>query len=40
VIIQECGIGRVKIRRLEDGKLAFAAPKLLKSGKVDPEDEI
>ncbi|TNV76514.1 hypothetical protein FGO68_gene5441 [Halteria grandinella] len=38
VIIQECGIGKVKIRRLEDGKLAFACPKLIKSGKVNKED--
>jgi PhzF family phenazine biosynthesis protein len=36
VIVQECGAGRVPIRRTEDG-LAFAAPPLLRSGPVDEE---
>jgi PhzF family phenazine biosynthesis protein len=34
VIVQECGIGLVRIRRT-DGQLAFAAPALLRSGPVD-----
>jgi PhzF family phenazine biosynthesis protein len=38
MIIQECGIGNVKIKRLEDGMLAFACPKMIKSGKVSEED--
>lgn len=33
-IIQECGIGLVRIRR-QDGQLAFTAPALLRSGPVD-----
>jgi PhzF family phenazine biosynthesis protein len=37
VIIQECGIGLIKIRR--DGeRLAFAAPPLLRSGPLDEAD--
>ena len=36
VIIQECGIGLVKIRR-QGLRLAFAAPPLLRSGPVQPE---
>jgi PhzF family phenazine biosynthesis protein len=35
-IMQECGIGLVPIRRSADG-LAFAAPKLIRSGPVEPE---
>jgi PhzF family phenazine biosynthesis protein len=35
-IVQECGAGLVRIRR--DGRLAFAAPPLLRSGPVDDED--
>ncbi|ARD12637.1 MULTISPECIES: PhzF family phenazine biosynthesis protein [Pseudomonas] len=35
-IIQECGIGLVRIRR-EGSGLAFTAPPLLRSGEVDPE---
>ncbi len=35
VIVQECGIGLVELRR--DNRLAFAAPPLLRSGPVDPE---
>jgi PhzF family phenazine biosynthesis protein len=34
VIVQESGIGLVRIRR-RDGKLAFAAPALLRNGPVD-----
>lgn len=37
VIVQECGVGLVKIRRTADG-LAFAAPPLLRSGPVDEVD--
>jgi PhzF family phenazine biosynthesis protein len=33
-IVQECGAGLIPLRRI-DGKLAFAAPPLLKSGKVE-----
>ncbi|ALG83917.1 PhzF family phenazine biosynthesis protein [Gordonia phthalatica] len=37
-LIQECGIGLVTIRRETDtGRLAFAAPPLLRSGPVDEE---
>ncbi|MDP3892951.1 PhzF family phenazine biosynthesis protein [Nocardioides sp.] len=35
VVVQECGIGLVEVRRTPDG-LAFAAPELLRSGPVDP----
>ncbi len=34
-IVQECGAGLVSVRR-DAGGLAFAAPKLLRSGPVDP----
>ncbi|MAJ28447.1 phenazine biosynthesis protein PhzF [bacterium TMED181] len=34
LIIQECGIGKVRIRKLDQG-LAFAAPGLLREGPVD-----
>jgi PhzF family phenazine biosynthesis protein len=38
-IIQECGIGLVKIKRdAANGRLAFAAPPLLKSGALDEAD--
>lgn len=33
-IVQECGVGRVTIRRT-GGRLAFAAPELLRAGPVD-----
>jgi PhzF family phenazine biosynthesis protein len=33
-IVQECGAGLVRVRRTDDG-LAFAAPKLIRSGPVD-----
>ena len=35
-IVQQCGVGRVRIRRTEGGRLAFAAPPLRRSA-VDPE---
>ena len=34
MVVQECGLGLVRIRRTE-GRLAFAAPDLLRSGPVD-----
>ncbi|ODU95703.1 MAG: phenazine biosynthesis protein PhzF, partial [Bordetella sp. SCN 68-11] len=34
-IVQECGVGLVRIRRAQ-GRLAFAAPPLRRSGDVDP----
>jgi PhzF family phenazine biosynthesis protein len=37
VIVQECGVGLVRIRRT-DGRLAFAAPPLIKSGPLGEED--
>lgn len=38
VVVQECGVGLVRLRRDADagGRLAFAAPPLLRSGPVDP----
>ncbi len=36
-IVQECGLGLIKIRR-DGAKLAFAAPPLLKSGSLDEAD--
>ena len=35
-VVQECGAGLVQIRR-DEGRLAFAAPPLIKSGPVDDE---
>ena len=35
-VVQECGVGLVRVRR--DGRLAFAAPPLLRSGPVDLDD--
>src|SRR5215470_11958644 len=35
-IVQECGAGLVRIRR-DGGRLAFAAPPLLRTGEVKPE---
>jgi PhzF family phenazine biosynthesis protein len=35
-VVQECGAGLVRIRR-DEGRLAFAAPPLIKSGQVDDE---
>lgn len=37
VVVQECGIGLVRVRRAQD-RLAFAAPDLLRSGPVAPDD--
>lgn len=34
-VVQECGIGLVRIRR-DGGRLAFAAPPLRRAGEVDP----
>jgi PhzF family phenazine biosynthesis protein len=34
-IVQECGVGLVEIRRNGDGRLAFAAPPLLREGPLD-----
>jgi len=39
LIVQECGVGLVKIRR-EGDRLAFAAPPLLKSGPLPEEDVV
>jgi PhzF family phenazine biosynthesis protein len=36
VITQECGAGLVPVRRGADGRLAFAAPPLLRGGPVEP----
>ena len=37
VVVQECGVGLVRVRR-DGGRLAFAAPPLLRGGPVDPDD--
>ena len=37
VVVQECEAGLVPIRRDEGGRLAFAAPPLVRSGPVDDE---
>jgi PhzF family phenazine biosynthesis protein len=36
LVVQQCGVGLVRVRQDEDG-LAFAAPPLLRSGPVEPE---
>jgi PhzF family phenazine biosynthesis protein len=36
-VVQECGVGLVKIKR-DGGRLAFAAPPLIKSGPLDEAD--
>jgi PhzF family phenazine biosynthesis protein len=36
-IVQECGAGRIRLRRIE-GKLAFAAPPLIRSGLVEESE--
>jgi len=36
-IVQECGAGLISVRRTDDG-LAFAAPRLTRSGPVDPDE--
>ena len=38
-IVQECAAGLVRIRR-DDGRLAFAAPPLIRSGPVDEADVV
>ena len=38
VVVQECGAGLVRIKRSEDGRLAFAAPPRLRSGPLSDED--
>ncbi|GAA1740881.1 PhzF family phenazine biosynthesis protein [Isoptericola hypogeus] len=38
-VVQECGVGLVTVRRgADDGRLAFTAPPLIRSGSVGPED--
>jgi PhzF family phenazine biosynthesis protein len=37
VIVQECGVGLVRIRR-DQGRLAFSAPPLRRSGPASPEE--
>lgn len=37
VVVQECGVGLVQIRRGDNGRLAFAAPRVLRSGPVEAE---
>jgi PhzF family phenazine biosynthesis protein len=37
VVVQECGVGLVRIRR-QDGRLAFAAPPLRRGGPLDEAD--
>jgi PhzF family phenazine biosynthesis protein len=37
LIVQECGVGLVRIRR-DEGRLAFAAPPLRRSGPASPEE--
>ena len=34
-IVQECGVGLVRVRRVAGGRLAFAAPPLVRSGPAD-----
>jgi PhzF family phenazine biosynthesis protein len=38
MVVQECGVGLVRIRRGADGSLAFAAPALIRSGPLDETD--
>jgi PhzF family phenazine biosynthesis protein len=39
LIVQECGVGLIKIKRdVASGRLAFAAPPLIKSGPLDEAD--
>lgn len=35
VVVQECGVGLVEVRPSVEGRLAFAAPPLLRSGPLD-----
>ena len=37
-VIQECGVGLVRIRRSDDGSLAFAAPPLRRSGPLEQSE--
>lgn len=37
IVVQECGVGLVNLRQ-SDGRLAFAAPDLIRSGPVDEAD--
>jgi PhzF family phenazine biosynthesis protein len=37
LVVQECGVGLVRIRR-DEGRLAFAAPALRRSGLASPDD--
>ena len=37
-VVQECGAGLVRVRRDDAGRLSFAAPPLVRSGPVSPED--
>ena len=36
-VVQECGVGLVRVRRT-GGRLAFAAPDLIRGGPVDPDE--
>lgn len=36
-VVQQCGVGLVSVRRGEAGRLAFAAPPLVRSGPLDTE---
>ena len=36
-VVQECGVGLVELRRGESGRLAFAAPPMLRSGDLDTD---
>lgn len=37
-VVQECGVGLVRIRRGDDGSLAFAAPPLRRSGPLEKSE--
>ena len=37
VVVQQCGVGLVRVRRGEGGRLAFAAPPLKRSGPLDAQ---
>jgi PhzF family phenazine biosynthesis protein len=37
-LVQECGVGLVRIRRSPTGRLAFAAPALIRGGPLDEAD--
>jgi PhzF family phenazine biosynthesis protein len=40
IVVQECGAGLVRVRRDPSGRLAFAAPPLMRSGPVDEADQV